>query len=236
MVGGEEGNKSGIPIIVDSREPQTICEIIERYCPVEVKVLEDGDYIIESSNYEYPFLFSRKTVSDLISSMNSGHWSDECSRLLEKYPFSSLLIVEGKIEDMRIRKSLWSMQVSIPISFTNNMEETVQCLLHYRKKIIEKEMGIVKRRPVLMGDVNPVISFYAQIPSVGVERARRIYKVYPRPYDLVNAIFSTFEWKQDKWKTEKEWKKSKWNAEIEGIGEDTAAKVETFILDGIVIK
>jgi len=225
-----------IPIIIDSREPPQIQKLLSKQCPVEVKVLDDGDYKMESPNYPMAFLFSRKTIQDMIQSLNSGHWSDECARLIENYQLSSILIVEGNVTDERIKKTLWSLQYAIPIVFTDNIEQTVICLLHYRKKIMAREMGLVNRRPVLVGEVNPVIAFYSQIPTVGVEKARRIYTAYPKPYDLIVAINDTYKYDDKRWSTKKVWQDTKWSGMINGIGPDTAERIEAFILDGEVVE
>lgn len=228
------GDLMDLEIIVDSREPYKIVDLLSAAgVPTKVETMEDGDYKITSSDYPYPYLFSRKTIPDLITSMDNGHFSDECTRLLQNYQMSSVVIIEGIIENDRVRKSLWSLQMAIPVSFTQDINETAECLMHYRKKIIAKEMGVVNRRPVLVNSgVNSIVTFYCNIPRVGFETAKKIYAIYPKPYDLFTAIYDTYKYDDKRWKTKKEWNSAKWNAKIDGIGGNTAEEIEAFVLDG----
>lgn len=86
-------------IQVDSREPPKIREALAA-AGAGVCQLNVGDYLIRAKNVNY--IFERKTLQDLRSSIQRGHWQSQCERLRnlqDQNPETvrTFLIVEGAL-------------------------------------------------------------------------------------------------------------------------------------------
>ena len=221
------------PIIVDSREPEDAYNLLVREfkVPAVVKQLEDGDYVIAD------WYFSRKTIKDFFGSRNSGHLDDELDRLIKNYT-NICLIVEKDQWNTRpemaiVHKAMDTMKFLMPVLFTASLRDTMEKLVYYRTKIIRHELNYRKRRVMVTGHPNPVISLYCNLArGIGGNIARRIYDKYPKPMDLLDAIKETAVFDPHRWKKRSEWKANRWCAGIEGIGDVLAERVALLIVEG----
>jgi len=73
-------------LVIDNREPKELKTLIQdKIENVELKNLEIGDIIFLDDNDNIVLIFERKSISDLISSIKDGRYSEQSFRLQE-YP------------------------------------------------------------------------------------------------------------------------------------------------------
>jgi ERCC4-type nuclease len=222
------------PIIVDSREPDEAVNWLKthRGVPVEVQQLEDEDYLIGDVH------ITRKTFSDFLGSLESGHFHDELTRLLlhnTKVKFileKGILNRRGNFLYGRLLEAADSLNDAIPIKTTNGLDGTVDYLVKLRKRIIDGKFGVIRRRPVIYGHVNPFVTYYRSLPGVGTGIAEQLATRFKTPIQFADAIRDTYAYRKARWKTQKLWRTERWDHDIRGIGEERAEAIAAFILDG----
>jgi len=123
-----------ITIITDNRERASgIPELlVEKGINVIMKQLAVSDYMIDGD-----IVIERKTSTDFVQSILSGHLFDQCARL-RKTGLHSLIIVEGNpfntrhdIKPEAIKGALLSVSLSwqIPVIRSSGIEDTVQLMI-----------------------------------------------------------------------------------------------------------
>jgi ERCC4-type nuclease len=225
------------PIIVDTREPKAIIEILQskaaalKPVPEIIAVqLQEEDYVVGHVH------ITRKRTDDLLKSIYSGHLSDELARLLPVAAEVALVIENAPETDseglQRVAALRRSLNAVMTVERTENLEETADYLLWVRHKVIEGTYGVTKRRPVLIDHVNPVATAYLWMPGIGPDIAEALAEKYPKPDQLWQAMRDTYAFDKTRWKTKKAWRAARWTAGIRGLGDDTAEQAEAANIDG----
>ena len=216
-------------IVVDSREPREIAIEVALGAPkgeeLVVREMSAGDILIERNNRR--MLIERKTPSDLLSSLSDGRLFQQAMRMREECPRSLILITghlyptrEGKVKvgGFTTGWNLWSVRMAllrIQLSGVAVLEigerdlpEVIRHLFHYLEK---KPVGVPPSAPDPLTPVSQEIWFLAQLPGIGVERARELMREYKSPYAAIDAILSG--------------KASK----VKGLGKRTVQKAKEFL-------
>ena len=144
-------------IIIDNRETKLYSGIIDRDLDkykdkIEIKKeqLDIGDIHIKFN--DSLFIYERKTVKDLLSSIKDGRYKEQKSRLLSLLSLSPLTIInyiiEGdtitSIKNQNNQKILTSVYLNsfyrdkINVIFTSDTNDTITFLLLLATKIIDK--------------------------------------------------------------------------------------------------
>lgn len=138
-------------IYIDSREQLLYNNIIDRdldkykdSITIIKKQLELGDILIEYDDLN--FIFERKTMNDLLSSVTDGRYNEQKMRLLNNYTNINYLI-EGtdiissnNINKQQLLTSIYYHSIyrdNIKIFFNKNLNDTITFLLLLSTKIID---------------------------------------------------------------------------------------------------
>ena len=140
-------------ILIDSREANLYNDIINRDLDIYTDKIEInknnidiGDINIKYRDIEY--IFERKTIKDLISSIHDGRYREQKARMIDNYDNKRITyIIEG--DDILSSKSYNNSKVlqstylnilfrdNIRLVFTKNVNETATLILSLSIKIIE---------------------------------------------------------------------------------------------------
>jgi crossover junction endonuclease MUS81 len=89
-------------LVIDNREPKELKTLIQdKIENIELKNLEIGDIIFLDDDDNIVLIFERKSISDLISSIKDGRYSEQSFRLQE-YPLHNhniFYLIEGSPKD-----------------------------------------------------------------------------------------------------------------------------------------
>ena len=185
---------------VDNREPIDIKNLLsEKIDKIEFKNLDIGDYIFRNELGEIEYVFERKSLSDLESSIKDGRYLEQSFRLLESNidPRNIFYIIEGNLNQYcnrkseNIKKMLYSAIFSLAtnkgfsIMKTLNNVETVDLLYYFflkaQKMTSEKSIGskeytdvikISKKANITKNNINEIM--LCQIPGISNISARAI--------------------------------------------------------------
>ena len=205
-------------IIIDSREHQLYNNIIERdldkykdNIKIEKKQLELGDIIIEFN--EIQMIFERKTMNDLLSSINDGRYKEQKTRLLSNYTNINYLI-EGtdvissnNINKQQLLTSVYYHSIyrdNIKIFFNKNLNDTITFLLLLSTKIIDNPdnfkssspsqttyIDTCKIKSKKIDNIDKETCYLlqlSQIPGISKEIAKNIKDKYPSMTILLNTL------------------------------------------------
>jgi len=207
-------------IIIDSREHQLYNNIIERdldkykdNIKIEKKQLELGDIIIEFN--EIQMIFERKTMNDLLSSINDGRYKEQKTRLLSNYTNINYLI-EGtdiissnNINKQQLLTSVYYHSIyrdNIKIFFNKNLNDTITLLLLLSTKIIDNPDNFKSSSPSQIqtpyidsckikskkiDNIDKETCYLlqlSQIPGISKEIAKNIKDKYPSMTILLNTL------------------------------------------------
>jgi len=139
-------------LVIDNREPKELKTLIQdKIENVELKNLEIGDIIFLDENDNIVLIFERKSISDLISSIKDGRYSEQSFRLQE-YPLHNhniFYLIEGSLLNSRkqynetIQKTVYSAMFSLSYSkgfsllHTSGVVETAEFIIYFFQKIIK---------------------------------------------------------------------------------------------------
>ena len=139
-------------LVIDNREPKELKTLIQdKIENVELKNLEIGDIIFLDDNDNIVLIFERKSISDLISSIKDGRYSEQSFRLQE-YPLHNhniFYLIEGSLLNSRkqynetIQKIVYSAMFSLSYSkgfsllHTSGMVETAEFIIYFFQKIVK---------------------------------------------------------------------------------------------------
>jgi len=210
-------------IIIDNREVALYNEINERDMDIyQGKInfskenLDLGDIHIKFGDLFY--VFERKTVPDLISSIQDGRYKEQKGRLLSNVDLHSLTyIIEGdnitatysynKNKTMLLGAYLHTLfRDNIRILFTKNISDTCTLLLTIATKIIDNPKQFIvdnketttytdtlKLKKKKIDNIDPATCYImqlSQIPHISNVIAKQIAEVYPSMQDLINSLAS----------------------------------------------
>lgn len=209
-----------INIIIDNRETSLYNNIITRdldkykdYIEIKKEQLELGDIIIKFNDITY--IYERKTVNDLLSSIKDNRYSEQKIRLLSNYENINY-IIEG--DDIISSKNAYNQTLlssiylhtiyrdKINIFFTKNIEETVSFILILATKISEnadkfinnnnekKYIDNIKIKSKKSDNIDKDTCYIlqlSQIPTISKKIASNIKDIYPTLRDLLNKLDNT---------------------------------------------
>lgn len=139
-------------LVIDNREPKELKTLIQdKIENVELKNLEIGDIIFLDDHDNIVLIFERKSISDLISSIKDGRYSEQSFRLQE-YPLHNhniFYLIEGSLLNSRkqynetIEKTVYSAMFSLSYSkgfsllHTSCLVETAEFIIFFFQKIVK---------------------------------------------------------------------------------------------------
>lgn len=208
-----------VQIIVDSRETKLFSLLTERdldiykdNISIQKEQLELGDIHIIFN--EITYIYERKTVNDLLSSIKDGRYKEQKNRLLAN-SFNNNYIIEGDTitsnKNFKNQKTLTSIYLNsiyrdkINVFFTTNIDDTVTFLLLLVSKIIEKPENYLNENNKIPQEYIDVCKIksqknknidkdtcyllqLSQIPNISKEIAKKIKEIYPTISSLIKAL------------------------------------------------
>lgn len=139
-------------LVIDNREPKELKTLIQdKIENVELKNLEIGDIIFLDDDDNIVLIFERKSISDLISSIKDGRYSEQSFRLQE-YPLHNhniFYLIEGSLLNSRkqynetIQKTVYSAMFSLSYSkgfsllHTSGVVETAEFIIYFFQKLVK---------------------------------------------------------------------------------------------------
>ncbi len=139
-------------LVIDNREPKELKTLIQdKIENIELKNLEIGDIIFLDENDNIVLIFERKNISDLISSIKDGRYSEQSFRLQE-YPLHNhniFYLIEGSLLNSRkqynetIQKTVYSAMFSLSYSkgfsllHTSGVVETAEFIIYFFQKLVK---------------------------------------------------------------------------------------------------
>jgi crossover junction endonuclease MUS81 len=237
-------------ITVDNRETKLYKSLIERDLDVykekviiEKAQLDIGDIHIKFNDITY--IYERKTVNDLLSSIKDGRYKEQKHRLLASGVTTINYIIEGdnitSIKNSNNQKVLTSIYLNsiyrdkINVFFTSNTDDTCTFLLLLATKIIDKPENFIcnsnnnndyidvckiktKKSSNIDKDTCYLLQL-SQIPTISKEIAKKIKEIYPTMPILIQTLESKSDLKE----------KIKLLASIDGIGSKKAAIIIEYL-------
>lgn len=179
----DRGTNDVIAVIVDNREPADAVWQALQWRPelsIGTRRLDCGDYLVDDR-----FLFERKTLTDLVGSIESGRLFSQALRLAEVRAVRSALILEGTAADLRrcrmrreaVQGALVtvSLFIGLPVLRTRSPEETVETFRYVTEQGRGVAQGALPRRGRRPKGKSAYQNHLLQgLPGVGPERARRL--------------------------------------------------------------
>ena len=212
-----------VQIIVDSRETKLFSLLIERdldiykdNISIQKEQLELGDIHIIFN--EITYIYERKTVNDLLSSIKDGRYKEQKNRLLANSSNNNYIIEGDTItsnKNFKNQKTLTSIYLNsiyrdkINVFFTTNIDDTATFLLLLVSKIIEKPENYLNSNSDYNSNSNKeyidvckiksqknknidkdtcYLLQLSQIPNISKEIAKKIKEIYPTMSSLIKAL------------------------------------------------
>lgn len=239
-----------LSIIIDNRETKLYSSIIERDLDVykdkisiEKAQLDIGDIHIKFNDITY--VYERKTVSDLVSSIKDGRYKEQKHRLLSSGVATINYIIEGDSitshKNFNNQKLLTSIYLNstyrdkINVFFTSNIDDTSTFILLLATKIIDKPenfistpdtnqdyIDICKIKTKKCSNIDKDTCYLlqlSQIPTISKEIAKKIKDAYPTMPILIQTLESKSDIKE----------KIKLLLSIDGIGSKKATTIIDYL-------
>ena len=209
-----------IEIIIDSRETLLFNSIITRdldkykdQIKISKEQLELGDIIIKFN--DNIFIYERKTVKDLLSSLKDGRYNEQKLRLLSNHTNISYIIEGDDIisskngHNQNVLSSIYLHSIyrdKINIFFTKTTDETITFILILATKIIDspnnfnnsiKEQSYIDNIKIKSKKIDNIdkdtcyLLQLSQIPNISKEIAKKIKEKYPNIRTLLKALDDT---------------------------------------------
>jgi crossover junction endonuclease MUS81 len=239
-----------LSIIIDNRETKLYSNIIERDLDVykdkisiEKTQLDIGDIHIKFNDIIY--VYERKTVSDLLSSIKDGRYKEQKHRLLSSGVATINYIIEGDSitshKNFNNQKLLTSIYLNstyrdkINVFFTSNIDDTSTFILLLATKIIDKPenfistpdnnqdyIDVCKIKTKKCSNIDKDTCYLlqlSQIPTISKEIAKKIKDAYPTMPILIQTLESKSDIKE----------KIKLLSSIDGIGSKKATTIIDYL-------
>ena len=212
-----------LELIIDHREHSLFNEMTDRdldkykdHINISKENLDLADIHLKYNDIH--FVFERKTVPDLLSSIQDGRYKEQKARLLSNVKLSSVTyIIEGDnviaTQSYKQNKSVllgaylhMLFRDNIRILFTKNVAETSTLLLTIATKIIDnpdkftKDLstcdytGNLKLKKKKIENIDPKTCYImqlSQVPHISNVLAKQIASVYPSMDILLNTMKSS---------------------------------------------
>lgn len=213
----DEIKNDKLSVVIDTREMSKNVEIwksilnntnlnvLDKDIQSEESPLRIGDFHIFSGD-NIVFLIERKELGDFISSIKSGHYHEQRTRMLNSglNPNQLLLIIEGYNPD-KIDPSIFDLYSSvvastihlgIRISYTKNVEDTGKFILFLTNSITKRDLevagkithtNLVEKKKKILPE-NYYIASLELIPGVSAKVAKNICDKYPSMKKLLTEF------------------------------------------------
>jgi len=237
-------------ILIDSRESNLYNDIIDRDLDIYTDKIEFnknnidiGDINIKYRDIEY--IFERKTINDLISSIHDGRYREQKARMIDNYDNKRITyIIEG--DDILSSKTYNKSKVlqstylnilfrdNIRLVFTKNVNETATLILSLSIKIIENpenfnnisnnnttytdHLKLKKKKIENIDEKTCYLMQLSQIPYISNTIAKNISNIYPSMTSLILALNEVDD-------------KNKELCKIEGIGKEKASYIIKYLFN-----
>lgn len=203
-----------IPLVIDDREragPAPHAFAATNAFAIEFRRLPIGDYLLDNA-----LLFERKTLKDLVASIQEGRLFSQALRLAEaKCP--GALILEGTsvdLADSHMRREAImgalvtvSLLIGLPVLRARTPTETAQTLVFAARQRVAVIRGALPRRGRRPKGKSALQRHILQgLPGIGPHRATRLLENFGSVAAAINADASAL-------------------AAIDGIGKRTAGKI-----------
>ncbi len=201
-------------IDVDYREAKLI-ELLKHKGKINFNTpnLEIGD-ILFKKNSEIVFCIERKTISDLISSIKDGRYSEQTKRILEVLkPSQCCYLIEGRIPESNtylnmntsvIYGSIINKMIrdGIYIYQTNNLTESTRYINEFGKRFLEGKLEFINKgnnnlhvqKPRKKGDISRETCFnnqLANIPTISTSKIKAINTKHNTMLELISTLQET---------------------------------------------
>lgn len=238
-----------LTIIIDIREDSLYADIFDRDLDVykdKIDItkapLDIGDIHIKYNDILY--IFERKTVKDLISSIHDGRYREQKARMLSLYNTTQLsyIIEEDDVVSSKIYSNKSAIQGAyintmfrdnIRVLFTKNICETTTLLLSIAVKIIDNPKKFIsgneagetcytdyiklkKKKIDNIDESTCYIMQLSQIPHISNVIAKNIAKIYPTMPNLITSLIQNDN-------------KIKELCKIDGIGKEKASTIVKYL-------
>jgi ERCC4-type nuclease len=237
-------------ILIDSRESNLYNDIIDRDLDIYTDKIEFnknnidiGDINIKYRDIEY--IFERKTINDLISSIHDGRYREQKARMIDNYDNKRITyIIEG--DDILSSKTYNKSKVlqstylnilfrdNIRLIFTKNVNETATLILSLSIKIIENpenfnnisnnnttytdHLKLKKKKIENIDEKTCYLMQLSQIPYISNTIAKNISNIYPSMTSLILALNEVDD-------------KNKELCKIEGVGKEKASYIIKYLFN-----
>ena len=179
----EQPATTRIHITVDDRERRcAVPELLESSVDFTViyRRLSAGDYLVDNR-----FLFERKALPDLMSSIVSGRLFKQALRLVENTDYQPALILEGTSRDLNGSEMKWeaiqgalitvTLLIGLPILRARTAEETMKTIRFAARQGRALAHGALPRRGARPKGKTALQNHVLQgLPGIGPERASRL--------------------------------------------------------------
>ncbi|MBI4148797.1 hypothetical protein HY490_05890 [Candidatus Woesearchaeota archaeon] len=166
-------------ILIDDREPQELVYCIQQHCPVEQRRISVGDFLIGDEVIE------RKTVTDLIHSLEDNRFWNQLTVLQATYP-RAFLLVEGRIfPKLYGPLNYASSRLGIKLLFSEGHTHTatiLSCLHTLKGKPAPRVLF-----PAQCKTAPPQLGILSQFPGVGWKTARTLLYTYGSLWKVLSA-------------------------------------------------
>ena len=238
-----------LTIIIDIREDSLYADIFDRDLDIykdKIDITKDtldiGDIHIKYNDILY--IFERKTVKDLISSIHDGRYREQKARMLSIYNTTQLsyIIEEDDVVSSKIYSNKSAIQGAyintmfrdnIRVLFTKNICETATLLLSIAVKIIDNPKKFIsgneagetcytdyiklkKKKIDNIDESTCYIMQLSQIPHISNVIAKNIAKIYPTMPNLITSLIQNDN-------------KIKELCKIDGIGKEKASTIVKYL-------
>ena len=237
-------------ILIDSRESNLYNDIIDRDLDIYTDKIEInknnidiGDINIKYRDIEY--IFERKTINDLISSIHDGRYREQKARMIDNYDNKRITyIIEG--DDILSSKTYNKSKVlqstylnilfrdNIRLVFTKNVNETATLILSLSIKIIENpekfnnttdnntiytdHLKLKKKKIENIDEKTCYLMQLSQIPYISNTISKNISNIYPTMTSLILALNEVDD-------------KNKELCKIEGVGKEKASYIIKYLFN-----
>jgi len=238
-----------LAIIIDIREDTLYNDIFDRdldiykdKIDITKEPLDIGDVHIKYNDILY--IFERKTVKDLISSIHDGRYREQKARMLSIYNTIQLsyIIEEDEVISSKIYSNKSVIQGAyintmfrdnIRVLFTKKISETATLILSIAVKIIENPKKFIsvnareepcytdyiklkKKKIDNIDEDTCYIMQLSQIPHISNIIAKNIAKIYPTMPNLITSLMDNDN-------------KIKELCKIDGVGKEKAATIVKYL-------
>jgi len=197
-------------IIVDSREPKEIVDLIKREnVPVDIRDIQWTDYLVCYGDYAIPV--ERKAAEDFVASIQDGRIFNQAYMMSTLSPVGyiivegtpSLALFErkfprrayiGALASLALKRSPYGHRGQISIIVVDSYHDTALFLALLYKQLQEGKLDrlpkLVVKGKRLLDKKGVMIAMLQAIPGVGQERARMIAEHFNSISELVRASVS----------------------------------------------